>query len=146
MKLRPASYLAIILALFIVNTGFAQAELLLCQNKCEQSQLQKKNIPECCRDKNDADHSFVLKNDHDMSPGNCPHVDSNSKISDSLIFLACSTKVPGPPKAPTFVGTISSPLALLPDVRALSYQVRSGLSPPGLTGTPTYLLNCTFLI
>ena len=146
MRIRPASYLALLLALFIINTGFAQASLLLCQNKCEQTQLKEIEIPECCRGMKDTDDSFAQTGNHAMSPSDCPHVDSNNKVSDAPALIASSTKVPAPTKSPAFAGTVPALLVQLSDVPSRTYRTRSGLSPLNVLAPPPYRLYCSLLI
>ena len=146
MKLRSIQIIAFILALFTVNIGFARAELLLCQTKCNYLQQNGTDVPPCCRSAKNQDHALFQSGGHDFPGTDCPHLKSSKKISDSLSFLAGSAKLPAPDKNPTLAGSAAISIDRFPGPEILTYLPHTGLSPPDIVGPPPYRLYCSLLI
>lgn len=146
MKAYFPSFIIIILALSLVHTGFARSELLLCQNKCEQSQWTKTDVPACCSGKIGDNHSMAQAAGHDMDTPDCPHLNCNKKITDPLPLLTTSTASPSPDKLPASAGVILSPMNQQHPTGSAVRPGHTGLSPPGFVEPPSYYLYCSLLI
>jgi len=147
MKKQRTPIMAIILALLIFNTGFARADQLLCQAKCEYSVVQDIDTPPCCKSKNKEVPVVAMMDDHTGGPSDCPHLGNNRDASDQLDFLASFSGQPTPENNAAVSAIVVGSLADLPNPRMTTHFIRrSGLSPPHIISPPHYRLFCSLLI
>ena len=145
MKQNFTTYLIILLALIVANTGFARADAQLCQTSCEYVAVNNTAPPPCCKSKKTANPVMVMAGHDESIPSDCPHVGSSREITDTLTFISTSNPLPAPVQ-PAVLATILPPMPDIPDTRFSGYALRAGLSPPGWKSLPVYRLNCSLLI
>jgi len=144
MKKNFTTFLIIVLALFIANSGFARADIRLCLTECEYSVVTKTDVPPCCKTKKTVTPVMVMPQQTDMSASDCPHFGSSREIPDPLVFAPKANTIKVPPQIAR-PAVLFTALILIPDTRFTGYHKHSGLSPPG-GSVPAYHLNCSLLI
>lgn len=145
MKRNLTSFLVILLALIIANTGFARADVQLCQAECEYSLQNQVAPPPCCKTKKTVT-PILAKVDHARAiSGECPHFGSNREIPDPLQFTASTYSI-APHTQPVVFALIPTIGIDTPDTRFTGHYTRTGLSPPEIKNPPVYRLNCSLLI
>jgi hypothetical protein len=147
MKQPITTLLAVFLALIIANTGFASADIELCQTECEYSAMNHAppSHPPCCKNKKTVTPVMVMVDHGEYIPENCPHFGSSRDLSDPLTFTAAAAKA-SPQQPAACMTTIPVVLSDIQDSRFAGYLTRTGLSPPRANTIPAYHLNCALLI